>query len=265
MKPGLPSSPLVVDRTASEPVHVQIAAWISAAVARGELAPGRRLPGERELAEHLGVSRMTLRQALSDLESAGVLVRVPGRAGGAFVAEPRVEVDLTHLTGLTDQLRRAGRRAGARVLSSRRGVPEPDVAAALGLVGRAQVYEVVRVRSANGVPVALERSWFPARLFPGLTDHPMSGSMYGVLRSRYGRPPVRAEEHLSPVLADAGDAEHLGVAPGAPVMLVERTARDAGGTAVEHARDLFRPDRVSFLVRRTPDDPTTLRALTDTS
>jgi GntR family transcriptional regulator len=262
MDAGLPTSPLVVDRAASDPVHVQIAAWLSGAVARGELTPGQRLPGERELADRIGVSRMTLRQALAELEAQGTLVRVPGRAGGAFVAEPQVEVDLTHLSGLTDQLRRAGRRAGARVLSARRLVPDADVARALGLTGRAQAYEVVRVRSANGVPIALERSWFPARLYPGLTDHPLSGSVYGVLGSRYGRPPVTAEEHLSPVLADGDVAAHLGLPDGSPAMLVERTAYDAGGTPVEHARDLFRPDRVRFLVRRTPDDPTTLRALT---
>ena len=253
MSTDLPLSPLVVDRAASAPVHVQIATWLRAAIARGELLPGQRLPGERDLAGILGVSRMTLRQSLAELEASGDLVRVSGRAGGAFVAEPRVEVD---------QVRRAGRRAGARVLTARRLVPEPAVAAALGLAGRAQAYEVVRVRSANGVPLALECSWFPARLFPGLTGHSLSGSMYGVLRTRYGRPPVSADEHLSPVLADDGCATELEVEPGTPLLLVERTARDADGVAVEHARDLFRPDRVSFLVRRTPDSPTTLRALT---
>ena len=116
MARGLPTSPLVVHRAPRDPVHVQIATWLSAGIARGELRPGDRLPGERDLAERLGVSRMTLRQALAELESTGDLVRVAGRAGGAFVAEPRVEVDLTHLSGLTDQLRRAGRRAGAQVL-----------------------------------------------------------------------------------------------------------------------------------------------------
>jgi GntR family transcriptional regulator len=262
MSTDLPLAPLVVDRTASAPVHVQIATWLSAAIARGELLPGQRLPGERDLAGILGVSRMTLRQSLAELEASGDLVRVSGRAGGAFVAEPRVEVDLTHLTGLTDQVRRAGRRAGARVLSARRLVPDAAVASALGLAPRAQAYEVVRVRSANGVPLALESSWFPARLFPGLTDHSLSGSMYGVLRTRYGRPPVSADEHLSPALADDVCAAELGVEAGTPLMLVRRTARDADGVAVEHARDLFRPDRVSFLVRRTPDAPTTLRALT---
>jgi GntR family transcriptional regulator len=263
MERGLPTSPLVVDRGAPEPVHVQIATWLSTGIARGELAPGDRLPGERDLAEHLGVSRMTLRQALSELESSGDLVRVAGRAGGAFVAEPRVEVDLTHLTGLTDQLRRAGRRAGARVLVARRLVPPSDVGTALGLQGRAQAVEVVRVRSANKLPVALETSWFPARLVPGLLDQTLSGSLYAVLRKRYGHEPVSAVERLTPVLATVELAHQLDVVVGAPLLRVERVARDATGTVVEFARDVFRSDRVDFVVHRSPDEPVTLRALTD--
>jgi GntR family transcriptional regulator len=263
MARGLPTSPLVVDRRAPEPAHVQIATWLRDGITRGELAPGDRLPGERDLADRLGVSRMTLRQALSELETAGDLVRVAGRAGGAFVAEPRVEVDLTHLSGLTDQLRRAGRRAGARVLVARRVVPEPDIAAALGLAGRAQAVQVVRVRSANQLPVAVETSWFPARLVPGMLDQTLSGSLYAVLRKRYGHEPVSAVERLEPMLATHELAAHLAVAPGVPLLRVERVAQDAAGTVVEFARDVFRCDRVDFLVRRTPDQPVTLRALTD--
>jgi len=263
MARGLPTSPLVVDRGAAEPAHVQIATWLRTGIARGELAPGDRLPGERDLAERLGVSRMTLRQALSELEASGDLVRVAGRAGGAFVAEPRVEVDLTHLAGLTDQLHRAGRRAGARVLSARRLVPQSDVARALGLEGRAQAVEIVRVRLSNQLPVALETSWFPARLVPGMLDHTLSGSLYAVLRKRYGHEPVTAVERLSPVLADDELAEHLDVSPGAALLRVERVARDASGTVVEFARDVFRSDRVDFVVHRSPDEPVTLRAVAD--
>jgi GntR family transcriptional regulator len=263
MARGLPTSPLVVHRRAAEPVHVQIATWLRSGIARGELAPGDRLPGERARAERLGVSRMTLRQALSELESTGDLVRVAGRAGGAFVAEPLVEVDLTHLSGLTDQLRRAGRRAGARVLLARRLVPPSDVALALELSGRAQAVEIVRVRSANHLPVALETSWFPARLVPGLLDQPLSGSLYAVLRKRYGHEPVSAVERLTPVLASDELAAHLHVVPGSPLLRVERVARDAAGTVVEFARDVFRSDRVEFVVHRSPDEPVTLRAVAD--
>jgi GntR family transcriptional regulator len=142
-------------------------------------------------------------------------------------------------------------------------VPEPDVAEALGLTGRAQAFEVMRVRSANGVPVAVERSWLPARLVPGLLEHNLSGSLYAVLRKHYSREPVAAEERLTPMLAAEPEAGLLGVAPGTPLMRVERVASDAAGTVVEYALDVFRPDRVDFLVRRSPDQPLTLRALTD--
>lgn len=263
MDRGLPTSPFVVDRDADSPAHAQIAAWLRAGIAGGDLSPGDRLPGERELATILGVSRMTLRQALSDLAAAGEIVRVAGRSGGAFVAEPRIEVDLTHLTGLTDQLTRAGRRAGARVLRAESGVPGRDVAAALGLTSRGQALEVVRVRLANRVPVALETSWFPAKLVPGLLERSLTGSLYAVLRKHYGVDPVSAQERLHAVLADSTTGPLLDVEPGTPLVAVERTAYDAAGRPVEFAHDLFRCDRVELVVRRTPDEPVTLRALTD--
>jgi GntR family transcriptional regulator len=244
-------------------VHVQIAAWLRAGIARGELAPGDRLPGERDLAELLGVSRMTLRQALSELEDGGDLVRVPGRAGGAFVAEPRIEVDLTHLTGLTDQLQRAGKRAGARVLESDLAVPPGDVAAALELGPRATAVHIVRARSANRLPVAVETSWFPATLVPGMLEQSLSGSLYSVLRRKYDVHPVSADERLQAIVAEAATASALQVEPGTPLLRVERTTRDADGRVVEYARDIFRCDRVEFLVRRSPDEPITLRAVAD--
>ena len=86
-------------------------------------------------------------------------------------------------------------------------------------------------------------------------SHSLSGSLYTVLRTYYDREPVSAEERLAPVLADGETASLLGVAHGAALMRVERVASDSSGTVVEFARDLFRPDRVEFLVRRSPDQP----------
>ena len=76
--------------------------------------PGDKLPREETLAARLGVSRMTLRQALAALERHGTIVRKPGRLGGTFVAEPKIVCDLTGLMGFTEQMRRAHVRAGAR-------------------------------------------------------------------------------------------------------------------------------------------------------
>ncbi|GAA4529708.1 MULTISPECIES: GntR family transcriptional regulator [Nonomuraea] len=246
-------TPPELERGTGVPAHVQIERWLLDSIDRGELAPGDRLPGERELAGRLGVSRMTLRQALARLESDGVLIRVPGRAGGAFVAEPRVECDLTGLAGFTEQMRRAHLRAEARVLVART-VPAPaPVAAALELAAGEPVHEVARVRSAGRSPVALERSFFPA--LPGFLEEDLTRSLYALLAERYDLAPRTALEHLDPVVAGPAEAAELGIEPGAPLMRIERTAYAGDGTPVEHARDLFRPDRVRISVRSGVSGP----------
>ncbi|MEV0592216.1 GntR family transcriptional regulator [Nonomuraea cavernae] len=236
-----------LERGTGVPAHVQIERWLLASIAGGEMAPGDRLPGERELAGRLGVSRMTLRQALATLERDGVLIRVPGRSGGAFVAEPRVDCDLTGLTGFTEQMRRAHLHAEARVLVAATVPATGRVAAALELAEGEPVHEVARVRSAGRSPVALERSFFPA--LPGFLDADLGGSLYALLAGAYDLEPRTAVEHLDPVIAGPGEAAELGIAPGAPLMSIERTAYAADGTPVEYARDLFRPDRVRISVR----------------
>ncbi|MEO3790117.1 GntR family transcriptional regulator [Nonomuraea sp. B10E15] len=250
-------TPPQLERGTGVPAHVQIERWLLESISSGELAPGDRLPGERELARRLGVSRMTLRQALATLERDGVLIRTPGRTGGAFVAEPRIECDLTGLTGFTEQMRRAHLRAEARILVAAT-VPAPAaVATALRVAPGSPVHEVARVRSARSArgrsPVALERSYFPD--LPGLLDEDLTGSLYALLAGRYDLAPRTAVERLDPVIARPAEAAELGTTPGAPLMLIERTAYAEGGMPVEFARDLFRPDRVRISVRSGVTEP----------
>jgi GntR family transcriptional regulator len=238
-------------RGAGTPVHAQIEQWFMAAIEAGDLGPGDRLPPEQALAVSLGVSRMTLRQALATLEARGVLERIPGRRGGTFILEPRLDCDLTGLTGLTEQLRRARVRAGARIVRAETVPAGRDVAAALEVVVGAAVHAVERVRTARRRPMALELSYFPASAFPDLLDQPLGGSLYALLRRRYGDQPRQATEFLEPVVAGDREARLLDVAAGSALMLVIRTAASASGRPVEHARDLFRPDRVRLSVRST--------------
>jgi GntR family transcriptional regulator len=222
------------------PAHAQIESALSTAIERGRLQPGDRLPAERELADRFGVSRMTLRQALGTLEQHGMLVRHKGRYGGTFVAEPKLE--LVGTSSLSHQLRNLGVAAGARLLSARRRPAKPDERM-LGLV----VNEIVRVRLANGEPVALERGSYPVDLYPGLLDGPLDGSLYDLIRSRYDEVPARAHERLEPSLATPTEAAALGIEPGAPVMLVERTAYAESGRPVERSHDVFRGDRTTVV------------------
>jgi GntR family transcriptional regulator len=218
------------------PAHAQIERWLADAIRTGRFAPGHRLPPERDLAVRAGVSRMTLRQALDSLERRGLVERRVGRDGGTFVAEPKLE--LAGLSALSDQLRGLGLEAGARVLSVEER-PSTPAESALG----AHVYELVRVRLANGEPVARERTVLSADAYPGLLAERVDGSLYELIRARYDDVPVRSVERLEPALASEADARVLDIPPGAPVMSVERTAYGRSGRIVEMSRDIFRGDR----------------------
>jgi GntR family transcriptional regulator len=238
----------VLVRTPGTTVHGQIEDWLAEMISAGRLAPGDRMPTEHALAEWLDVSRMTLRHALASLARRGLVTRAVGRRGGTFVAEPKLEQDRTTLAGFSEQLRRHGMVAGARVLSATERPAGPVSAAALELADGDPVYEVRRVRLGNGRPIGLERSVFPAAAFPGMLDCRLDGSLYDLLGERYGERPCRARESLEPVTAGVREAEALEVREGAPLMQVERTAYGQAGRPVEFARDLFRGDRTRIVM-----------------
>lgn len=215
-------------------------------------APGARVGAERELAERLGVSRSTIRAALGDLERGGVIRRTRGRGGGIFVAERKVERDLTTVAGLPAYLRRGGFQSDARVLSTATVEADADTAEALGLGEGALVLEVVRVRLADGEPLSLERALFPAERFPGLLDRSLGGSLYELLQAHYGLAPGEAEEHIEVVAAGTAEARLLELRRGAPLLAVARTAWDADGRPFERSHDLFRADRARMVVRSLP-------------
>jgi DNA-binding GntR family transcriptional regulator len=245
-----PGPPEIV-RGPGTTVHGQIEDWLADAIAAGRLGPGDRMPAEQDLAAWFGVSRMTLRHALGKLAQRGLVTRAVGRRGGTFVAAAKLEQDLTTLAGFSEQLRRHGMVAGARVLSATERPAGPAAAASLDLGEHDPVYEVRRIRLADGNPVAVEHSLFPAAVFPGMLECRLDGSLYELLEARYGRRPHRARESLEAVTAGAHEAGALDVREGAPLMLVERTAYAGDGRPVEFARDLFRGDRTRIVMWAT--------------
>jgi GntR family transcriptional regulator len=238
---------LALERGAG-PLHVAIADQIAAAIASGRLVEGTRLPPERHLALSLGVSRMTVRQALGELDRDGLVRRVVGRAGGTFVLEPKVEHHALGTDGLSAQLRRHGLADGAEIISADVEPSRRRTAAALGLERGEHVVVIVRLRLAGGKPLAVERSSLPVRLFPDLEDMDLGGSLYELMDEGFGRRPVRAVERLETTEARPSEARALGVRRGAPILLVERIGYSADGTAVEFARDRFRGDRTRIVI-----------------
>jgi GntR family transcriptional regulator len=234
------------DEPAGSPAWLRIEEEIAERIERGVLAAGERLPAEREMGEQLRVSRMTVRQALARLEQRGLIVRRKGV--GTFVGKPRFRQSATVLRGFFDEIAGQGTVPRSRLLSVEERVAPAGLAAALELGPGETVYTVTRVRSANAVPIVLERSHFPSRILPGLPDEDLEhGSIYRLMERRYDARPVRASQSFEAVAADGREAQLLGVPLGSPLMLVERTAWDARGRAVEQARDLHRADRSRFV------------------
>ncbi len=230
------------------PLYSQIVSAIASGIADGIYEPGYRFPPEPELAASLGVSRLTLRQALTVLEGKGLIDRVVGRHGGTFVRRFPVERDLTAFAGFSEQLRRQGQVAGAEVLGAKVTGASPAVAAGLDVEEGTEVFEVERLRLANGTPLLLECSSFPAAAFPGMLDEQLDKSLYDLLGDNYGRRPTHAKEVLEPVAAGKREAKLLRVGTGTPVLQVQRTAYDEADAPVEYASDLFLGDRTRVVI-----------------
>ena len=232
-------------RRAAPAAYVQIEEELAERIRTGMLRPSDRIPPERELAEQMQVSRMTVRQALGRLADRGLLVRERGR--GTFVSEPKLIQSLSHLNGFYDQMVSQGILPSSRLLSGEQVLASAAVAQVLDLHIAEPLYKVVRLRLGAGVPLALETSFFPARLLPGLLDYDLERHSIYRLMERYDARPVRATQSLEPVPARDLEAEALEVSPGSPLMLVERVAWDAQDRPVEYAKDIYRGDRSRFV------------------
>lgn len=225
-------------------------------IAKGNFDRHARLPPERELAEQLGVSRMTLRQALAALERDGLVTRTAGRNGGTFLAHGTVERNLSRFTSVPAYLRSQGFDAGCRVVAAGVEGADPETARALDMAPGTPVYDILRVRLADGVPISLERARLPAEPLPGLLDCALDDSISELVELEYGIALVRAVERIEAVLAGEDEAEALGIRVGAPLMSIKRITYDDGGTAFEYAHDLFRGDRARTVAWTHEDQST---------
>ncbi|HUA30385.1 MAG TPA: GntR family transcriptional regulator [Streptosporangiaceae bacterium] len=222
-------------------------------ISSGTLRPGDRLGTERELAARLSVSRSTLRQVLAVLAESGIVRRVPGRAGGTFVAHAKVDRDLSVIVGLPEYLRRQGFVAGTQVLSATMSGADDIAANNLGLPTGSLLIDIVRIRLADGIPISLERVQLPADIFPGLLELPLGGSIYDLLDAHYGIRPDEVIEHLEVAEASSDEAALLGVQVRAPLLAITRTSATSAGVPFEFSHDLFRADRTCVTFRTRAD------------
>ena len=209
------------------------------------MPPGSPIPTERSLAAEFDVSRTTVRQALAELTVEGRLLRVQGK--GTFAAEPKVAQRL-QLSSYTEDMKAQGRQPSSRLLEMSEEPADADLSRLLGIRASAKVLRLNRLRLADGEPMAIETTHLPLARFRGLRRYVTSGgSLYQVLRERFGVEMGHAEETIETALASPAEAELLGADVGLPMLLLSRHSFDADGKPVEWVRSIYRGDRYKFV------------------
>jgi len=225
-------------RAVFAPLYRQIKQLLTARLDAGEWKPGEPIPSETELAARFHVSQGTVRKAIDELAAENLLVRRQGK--GTFVSshhEPRAQYRFLRLAPDSGP----PESAHSRFLDGRRTRAPADVAARLDLGAAEPVVFIRRSLWMRDRPVVLDEIWLPGELFQGLTAERLRayhGPLYGLFESEFGTHMIRADERLRAVAADAAAAELLDVAPGAPLLLVERVSFTYGERPVEVRRGL---------------------------
>jgi len=242
-----------------EPNYRRIVRVLEGKIEAGEYPPGHRLPPERELCEIFGVSRITARQALSELARRRLVVRHQGQ--GTFVSRPGVESSLLGFFSISEALRADGRLVATRVVSTSMTPPDTGEATTLGCDVQDAVVRIVRLRFVDGDPYALETSTLLARRFAGLEAYDFGArSLYDVLARTYGTRLVRARETVAPVILAEPQADLLGVDIRQPALRLIRSTYDDHNVATEAASALIRGDRCQLLFELWADQRTAERA-----
>jgi GntR family transcriptional regulator len=245
---SLPPGALRIDKSGPVPVYVQIADRIRSVVHTPALPPGAALPPERLLCEAFGVSRMTVRQALNLLEHDGLIRCQRGR--GTFVAPRRMDKLQQQMRSFSEEIRARGGVPSSRVLSFSQAIPEAAAREFLGLEDRDNVYELRRLRLADGVPLALETTCVPCRLCPNLHRFDVANqSLYTILEEHYGLRLSRCVEEISAVLPDRQMRALLEIPKTVGVLVIRRRTYADDDTPVEFGRTAYRGDLYTAIVR----------------
>jgi GntR family transcriptional regulator len=211
-----------------------------------DLGPDVLMPSENELIAQVAVSRATVRKAVADLVSEGVLRSVRGR--GTFTAQHRFETALDRPVGFTESITSLGRRPSSRVLSVERLQSTAEPASRLGIERGDEMLVIERLRLIDGEPAMLERMHLPATLVPSLTDGKLEGSIYELLELEYGLFPARGTETIFSINADERLARLLGTEAGSALLTTIRTTQTHAGTPLEYTLRHARGDICSFVV-----------------
>ena len=239
-----------LDRNTFVPLYHQIQRRLLQQIDSGALKPGEPLPSALDIAASLGVSQMTVRQAIKSLCEAGVVYSQQGK--GTFVSGIKLEKDFRQVLSFSEDMKARGSTPRSKVLSFELRKPDEEILKALRLRSDEKIVHLKRIRQSNNLPMGIECSSLPLRLCPDLLEtFDPRNSLYETLAERYGINMMVADEVAEAGLADSEVARLLRIAKGSPVFLFTRISYLQNGQPIEHVKSTYRGDRYKIVNRLT--------------
>ena len=243
-----PQQSLPLHRGNGLPLYQQIQQRLAQQIQSGAYKPSEPLPSIQKIAAQMGVSQMTVRQAVKSLSELGLIYSRQGK--GTFISDIKLEKEFRHVLSFSEEARAHGATPHSQLISFNARLPEAETQAALGLGDAEKVFRLRRVRFEDRMPIGIECSCLAVNLCPDLleTFNPET-SLYEKLASRYGIQLTITEEVIEVGKANAEEARLLEIARQSPVFLFTRVSFSEDGRPVEHVKSTYRGDRYKIVNR----------------
>lgn len=230
------------------PLYSQLREKLRERILDGTYAAHEQLPTESDLIRTFKVSRITVRQALSDLQKEGLLFKIRGK--GSFVSKPKAFQDLARLQGFGEAMHRHGYETFNRVIGLRMLRAPKAVAARLGLKPAETVCELRRVRFLNREAISLDVTYVRRDLGERLAKEDLATrDVFAIIENDYGMPLGEAELRIEAATADPSLARLLGIEEGAPILRIERLTHTPAGEPLDFEYLYYRGDAFQYRVR----------------
>lgn len=229
------------------PLYRQLSLALRGEIEQGTYKIGDKLPSEAEMTRIYGVSRITIKEAIGELEADGLVTRWHGK--GTYVTGPKIEQELIRLTDFVEDMQHVGQKPSSQLLAFEYEEASPIIARALKIASSKEIVRIDRVRLADERPIAYDTTWLPLKYGELLRGIDLAHeTIYYVLENRYSIPVVRGVFTITAASANAQRAAQLEIAPGAALLVIQRTSYTRGEEPVYVQERYYRPDRVQYHV-----------------
>lgn len=238
---------MLLDKTSKLPIYYQLKEIIKSKIQNGEYSEGQMIPSERELCVQYDISRMTVRQAINELQAEGYLYKVHGK--GSFVRSNKIEQNLASLTSFSEDMRKMGRVPSSKILSVESVKANAETAQKLGLHIGEDVLLLSRLRFADQQPICIEKTYLNANMLEYSYAFQSSDfSLYEHLRKRLHIKLTHAHQTIETILLSGEEASLLAVMENSLGLLMKRITYNEKDEAVEYVRSIYRGDTYKFII-----------------